>query len=166
MPGRPVAVLVACWIAYCTSPITQSAARHVEICARRVVALRIARPRVPPGCRLNRPTSAVSASVGLARSADARGRQRIGRAARRQIDGRQGRPAEARVDEQVLVFGGDEFEVGALLADLDVELAAPEALLEPELVEPGRRVGLDAADDVRDCRGWRPSGHGRGSGRR
>ena len=75
-------------------------------------------------------------------------RQGVGGAARGQVHGRHGRPAEARVEEQVLVFGGDELEVGALLADLDVERAVEECLLIPELVQPRRRVGLDAARDV------------------
>ncbi len=77
---------------------------------------------------------------------DAERRQRIGRPAARQVRRRHHRPAEHGVDEQQRVLADDELLVEALLPDLHVEpILLEEFLVVPQLPQPRRAIGLDAA---------------------
>src|SRR5271165_5365914 len=81
-------------------------------------------------------------------SANAQGRERIGRAAARQIYCWNPRPAGHRAKEEcVRGWGNGEFLIEALLADLDVEFVA-EFLLIPELPKPNADGRLDIGEGL------------------
>ncbi|CAM3294189.1 hypothetical protein KOXY103107_17335 [Komagataeibacter xylinus] len=80
--------------------------------------------------------------------ADGGGRQRPRWPAAIQVDRRRHGPAEIRVEVKRGVIADQELGIEILLADLDVELAAKEGLLVPQLEQAGGAVGLEPADGV------------------
>ena len=65
---------------------------------------------------------------------------------RGKVDCLDGRPAERAVDEEVVGLAVEEFDVGRLLSDPDVEGIVVEALLDIGLVETRVGQGLGLAD--------------------
>ncbi len=73
-------------------------------------------------------------------------RDRRRRPACRQVGSFDRRPAERPVDEEIIGLAIEEFRVGGLLSDLEIERAAPERLFDVSLIQTDIRPRLDLAD--------------------